>query len=220
MKSREPASTAPIGAPRSLGEIEPDRVAARCHVICALMPVGDTGVHQPRAVHMGGQAVVPWRSAQRRRARPSCQTDAAADIGGLLGTADEALASARSGCAGAARAQVVGPENCPSLAVAAVVIWKPPSAACAPPSLVEDMGGLVREDLVTGPAMGQHGHHVAHRAGRQEHRRLPCRAAPADALAQCVDGGIVAALLVADLRARHRLAHRRASASSAYRRAG
>ena len=70
----------------------------------------------------------------------------------------------------------------------------------------DDMRGLVREDFVAGPAMRQRRRHIAHGAGRHEHRGLFAEQI-GDALAQQVGGRIVADLLVADLGPRHRLAH-------------
>ena len=77
----------------------------------------------------------------------------------------------------------------------------------------EDMRGLMRQDLVAGPAMHQRRRDVAHGAGRHEHRGLLAEQI-GDALAQQIHGRIVADLLVADLGPRHRLAHRLASGGS------
>ena len=71
-----------------------------------------------------------------------------------------------------------------------------------------DVRGLVRQYLVAGPAPGQRRRDIAHGARRHEHRGLLAEQI-SDALAQQVDGRVVAELLVADLGARHRLAHAR-----------
>ena len=78
----------------------------------------------------------------------------------------------------------------------------------------DDMCALMREDLVAGPAMHQRRGDVAHRARGHEHRGFLAEQL-GDALAQSVHGRVVADLFVADLGARHRLAHRRPSAGSA-----
>ena len=62
----------------------------------------------------------------------------------------------------------------------------------------DDVRGLVRQDLVAGPAMHQRRRDVAHGARRHEHRGLLAQEI-GDALAEQVDGRIVADLLVADL---------------------
>ena len=72
----------------------------------------------------------------------------------------------------------------------------------------DDVRGLMREDLVARPAMHQRRRHVAHGARGHEHGGLLAEQI-GDALAQQVHGRIVADLLVADFRARHRLPHRR-----------
>ena len=77
----------------------------------------------------------------------------------------------------------------------------------------DDVRGLVREDLVARPAMHQGRRDIAHRARRHEDRGFLAEQV-GDALAERVHGRIVADLLVADLGARHRLAHRRASGGS------
>ena len=71
----------------------------------------------------------------------------------------------------------------------------------------DDVRGLMRQDLVAGPAMHQRRRDVAHGARRHEDRGLLAEQV-GDALAQRVHGRIVADLLVADLGPRHRLAHR------------
>ena len=61
-----------------------------------------------------------------------------------------------------------------------------------------DVRGLVRQYLVAGPAPGQRRRDIAHGARRHEHRGLLAEQI-SDALAQQVDGRVVAELLVADL---------------------
>src|SRR5882724_4671825 len=70
------------------------------------------------------------------------------------------------------------------------------------------MGGLMRQDLVTGPAMRQRCRDVAHGAGGHEHGGLLAEQI-GHALAQHIHGRIVTELLVADLGPRDRLAHLR-----------
>ncbi len=72
----------------------------------------------------------------------------------------------------------------------------------------QDMRGLMREDLIAGPAMGENARDIAHGARWQEHRGFLAEQF-GDAFAEQVDGRIVADLFVADLGARDRLAHRR-----------
>ena len=134
---------------------------------------------------------------------------AAADIGGLL-DADDGLRRL------VARARMqrclrnVSGVNCPSAP------WQRRDLEAAERGMRaafagDDVRGLVREDLVAGPAMHQRRGDVAHRARRHEDRGLLAEQL-GDALAQRIDGRIVADLLVADLGPRHRLAHRQASA--------
>ena len=87
-------------------------------------------------------------------------------------------------------------------------ICTPVKAACAPPSRVEDVAGLVRHHLVAAPAMGEDGDDVAHGARGQEHRRFLAQQRR-HAVAERVDGRVVAVLLVADLGAHHGVLHRR-----------
>ena len=72
----------------------------------------------------------------------------------------------------------------------------------------DDMGGLVRQDFVAGPAMCQRGGDIAHGAGGHEHRGFLAEQF-GDAPTQFIHARIVTDLFVADLGARHRLAHRR-----------
>ena len=75
----------------------------------------------------------------------------------------------------------------------------------------DDMRAVMRQDFVAGPAMHQRRRDVAHGAGRHEHGGFLAEQV-GHALAQQVHGRIVADLFVADLGARHRLAHRRCRA--------
>ena len=71
----------------------------------------------------------------------------------------------------------------------------------------DDMSSGMREDLITRPAPGHCRRNVAHGARRHEYRGLLAEQI-GHALAQQIDGRIVADLLVADLGPCHRLAHR------------
>ena len=94
MKSREPASTAPTGAP-ALGEVDPDRIERR-RVVGGRDAARDHGVHQARAIHVAGEPVLPGDGGHRRIARaatappPSCSCSrppegASAEHGGKAG---------------------------------------------------------------------------------------------------------------------------------------
>jgi hypothetical protein len=72
----------------------------------------------------------------------------------------------------------------------------------------DDMRGLMRQDFLARPAMHQRRCDIAHGAGGHEHRGLFAQEI-GHALAQQVHGRVVADLFVADLGARHRLAHGR-----------
>jgi hypothetical protein len=72
----------------------------------------------------------------------------------------------------------------------------------------QDVRGLMRQDLIAGPAMHKRGRNVAHSAGGQEYRGFLAEQT-GHPLAQQVHAGIVADLFVADLGPRHRLAHGR-----------
>ncbi len=70
----------------------------------------------------------------------------------------------------------------------------------------DDMRAAMGQDFIARPAMGQGRRDVAHGARRHEHGRLLAEQA-GDPLAQQIHGRVIADLLVADLRPRHRLAH-------------
>jgi hypothetical protein len=72
----------------------------------------------------------------------------------------------------------------------------------------DDVRGLVRQDLVARAAMRQRGRDVAHGPGRHKNRGFLAEQI-GHAFAQHIHARIVADLLVADLRSRDRLAHRR-----------
>ena len=112
MKSRVPASTAPIGAPRPLeksiqAESQP-AVMSR-----ALMPVATVAFSKPRAVHMGGKRRWPLGDFDDFVEIGLLPDGAAADIGGLLG-ADQRLrrliarARVKRGAKGVGRELAVG----------------------------------------------------------------------------------------------------------------
>src|SRR4029450_7408999 len=71
---------------------------------------------------------------------------------------------------------------------------------------VDGMGGAVGQHLLARPAVHPQGDLVAHRARRQEHRRLLAEDL-GDHLLQEVHGGILVLLLVAHLRLAHEAAH-------------
>src|SRR5215218_7160357 len=70
----------------------------------------------------------------------------------------------------------------------------------------DDMCGLMRQDLVTRPAMHQGRRDIAHRAGRHEYGRLLAEQI-GYAFAELVHGGIVTDLLVPDFRPRNGVTH-------------
>ena len=100
----------------------------------------------------------------------------------------------------------VSGENCPS-APGSGVICNSAKRRMRAALAGNDVRGLVRQDLVAGPAMHQRRRDVAHGARRQEHGSFLAEQI-GDAFAELVHRGIVADLLVADLGARDRLAHR------------
>ena len=70
-----------------------------------------------------------------------------------------------------------------------------------------DVRAGVGQDFIARPAMHEGGRDVAHRPRRHEHGRFLAKQA-GNALAQQIYRGIIADLLVANFRPRHRLAHR------------
>ena len=76
------------------------------------------------------------------------------------------------------------------------MIWKPPRAACAPPSRAM-ICALSCARISSPGRQGQCRRDIAHRARGHEHRRLFAEQV-GDALAEQVDGRIVAELFVAD----------------------
>ena len=68
------------------------------------------------------------------------------------------------------------------------------------------MGGLLDDELGSALAEDREGDLVAHRRGRQVHGLFVLEQR-SDAPLQLEDGRVLALLLVADLRPRHRLAH-------------
>ena len=201
MKSLLPAIAAPTGAPSPFeksiqAESHPSSHVARGD------PGGDGGVQQPRAVHVGGKPVClgDFHDFIERGFLPD---RAAADIGGLLDT-DDRLRRLVAAARVKRLAKRVGRE----LSIGAGQRRDLESAQRGMRAAFagDDMRGLVRQDLVAGPAMHQRCRDVAHGAGRHEHRGLLAEQV-GHALAQHIHGRIVADLLVADLGARDRLAH-------------
>ena len=84
----------------------------------------------------------------------------------------------------------------------------PASAAGPPPSDVMMCAVLVADHLLAGAAVHQQRDLVAHAAGGQEDSRLLAQHR-GHARLQRVDGGVLSALLVADLGLGHGLAHGR-----------
>ncbi len=210
MKSREPAITAPIGAPSPLEK----SIQAESHPATmsrAPMPGRDAGVQQPRAVHVGGEAVC-FCDVHDRIEIGFLPDRAAADIGGLLG-ADHRLRRLVAGARVKRFAKRLGRK----LSVGARQRRDLESAErCVRAAFAgDDVRGLVRQNFVAGPAMHQRGRDVAHGAGGHEHGGLLAEQI-GHPLAQQIDGRIVADLLVADLGPRHRLAHCQVSDGSGY----
>jgi hypothetical protein len=130
---------------------------------------------------------------------------AAADIGGLFDAHDRlrrlvAAARVKGGAEGVGGEFSVGARKRHDLETAE----RGMGAAFAG----DDMRGLMRQNLVAGPAMRKRRGDVAHGAGGHEHGGLLAEQI-GHALAQHIHGGVVADLLVADLGPRDRLAHRR-----------
>ena len=201
MKSREPAMTAPIGAPSPFEK----SIQAESHPAAmsrALMPVA------PQA--FGSRAPSMWVANPTRfgdlhdRIEIGFLPDrAAADIGRLF-DADDGLrrlvARARmKRCSkGIGRELPARARQRRNLESAE----RGMGAAFAG----EDVRGLMRQDLVAGAAMHQGRGDVAHGAGGHEHRGLLAEQI-GDAFAQHIHRRIVADLLVAHFGARHRFAH-------------
>ena len=192
---------------QSFGEIEPDAIEGRRHG-GRRNTARDHRVEEPRPVHMGFQAAVMGEIGDHRERglRPDA---AAAEIRRLL----DGNQGLRRGIAvparGQRRLQGRGVEH-PARAGKAEHPrpgQRPRRAALAG----RDMGHRMGENLIAGAAMGENGDLVAHRARRQEHRRLLAEEV-CHAGAEGVDRRILAALLVADLGGHHRRPHRRARA--------
>ena len=203
MKSLLPASTPPIGAPNPFEKSIHAEVPARRHIAGA-DACRDAGVQQPRAVHMGGHAVLPG-NFHHLIERGLLPDRTAADIGGLF-DADHRLrwlvARARMNrrTKGVRRKLSVGAGQRRDLEAAEGGM----GAAFAG----DDVRGLMRQNLVAGPAMHQGCRDIAHGAGGHEHGGLLAEQI-GHAFAQQIYGRIVADLLVADLGARDGLTHPR-----------
>jgi hypothetical protein len=204
MKSRVPASTAPIGAPRPFeksiqAESQP-AVMSR-----ALMPVA-TVAFKSRAVHMGSERArlgFGLRDFDDFVEIGLLPDGAAADIGGLFGAHERlrrlvARARVKRGAEGIRRVFPVGACERRDL--------KSAKGCMGTAFAGDDVGGDVGQDFIAGPAIHQCRRHIAHSAGRQEYRGLLSREI-GDAVAQQIDGRVIADLLVADFGTRHRLAH-------------
>ena len=201
MKARLPAIAPPIGAPRPFEKSIQAEVPARRHVARRYFG-GDTGVQQPRAVHVGDEPILLGDRGHvvQRLLLPD---RAAADIGGLL-DADQGLrrlvarARMQGGAKRLRRELAVIARQLRDLETAE----RRMRAAFARDDMRADMG----EKLIAGPAMRQRRRHVAHGARRHEHGGFLAEQI-GDALAQQIDRRIVADLLVADFRPCNRLAH-------------
>ena len=197
-------ATGKNGADRSaepLGEIQPERIegAGECSRLDAAF---DHGIHQPRPVHMHGEAVASRDIADRpnglqRPDRP------AAPIAGLL---DRDQPGTRL----VARARADRPFDLGGAELAALAIERiehRQSECCGTASLGDDaMGGAIEDDLVARPAVHPIGDLVAHGA-RWQIDRFFLAEKVCDPLAELVHGWIEIRLLVADLGLRHEAAH-------------
>ena len=197
-----PAMTPPTGAPRPFeksiqAESQPAAMSRRRY------SGRDTGVQQPRAVHVGDK---PVRLGDRRHfiQRRLLPDRAAADIGGLL-DADDGLRRLIT----RARVQRRAKRFRRELPVVARQRRDLESAKRGMRTAFagNDVRALMGQDFIARPAMHEGRRDVAHRARRHEHGRFLAEQV-GHALAQQVYGRVVADLLVADFRLRHRLAHR------------
>ena len=202
MKAREPAITPPIGAPRPFeksiqAESQPAAMS-RADIFVA------TQAFNSRAPSMW--VIEPVRLGDRdhfieRRLLPD---GAAADIGGLL-DADDGLRRLVT------RARMQRCTKCFGGELPVVARQRRDlesaerrmRAAFAGNDMRADMG----QNFIARPAMGERRRDVAHGARRHEHGRFLAEQF-SHAFAQQIHRRVVADLLVANLRPRHRLAHR------------
>ena len=187
---------------QALGVVEPQRVGAG-GVILRAGAGFDSGVAQAGAVHVDGEAgiVRDLGHAPQRFDRPDRAEAAVRRV--LDRHQPRARGVAAVGVA-KRRLHLVGGEH---------AIWAVQHAdhharigRGAAGLGVDDMGGLVGDDLVAQPAMDPDGGLVAHGAARHENRVFLAQDL-ANAVAQAVDGGILVLLLVAHLCLGHGLAH-------------
>ena len=206
MKSLRAAQHGAERGAEALGEVEPDGIEAGDH-LGRRDGGGDAGVHQPGAVHVRAPALLARHrdDGVELFERPD---GAAADIGGLLHL-QEALRRGVAGARADRGAHVLGGEDAARAAERQDLHAGEGGVRAA--LRVEDVARLVRQHLVAAPAMGEDRRHVAHGAGGQEHRRLLAHER-GHAVAEGVDGRVVAVLLVADLGAHHGVLHRRGRA--------
>ena len=190
------------GRAEALREVEPGRVEA-AGVLGGGHAGGDDRVHQPRAVQVGAQAVLARGLEHLVHAleRPDAP---AAHVGRLLDR-DQARARHVAAVGADRRANLVAAEDA---AVAVERVDHQPRVPGGPAGLGNDrVRGAVEDQLVAaGPGVQAQGDLVAHRPAGQEHGRLVAEQL-GHALLEPAGGGVLAALLVADVGAGDRTAH-------------
>ena len=203
MNSAEPASTAPTGQPSPLLKsthtgIEGSGVAGGIHARL------DDRVEKPRAVHVQQQPVRPGRLAHRLDGlqRPD---RAAALIRGLLDNGEARAWRIAAHCAD--RIGKLLRRIDAGLAVERAHHGAGERRRAAALRR-DDVRGAVADHLLAGAAVHQQCDLVAHGAGREEDSRLLAQHR-GHARLQRIDGGVLAALFVADLGLGHGLAHGR-----------
>jgi hypothetical protein len=203
ISSSDPARQAPIGAPKALREVDPGGFEAG-RVGGGALARGDHGVQQSGAVEVGAQAVLlgDLEHLLDLRRRPDA---AAAEVRRLLDHDQPRarfMAIARVAHVGAQRGAAEHP---------APTLQRHHHRAADRRRAArlggDRMGEPVQVHLVAErPDVEPHRDLVAHRPGGQEDGRLLAEQR-GDFVLEGVDGRIETALLVADLGARHRLAH-------------
>ena len=183
-------------------EIDPGRIPTRGHV-ARRYSGRDAGVQQPRAIHVGDEPVCLGDRHHfiERRLLPD---RAAADIGGLL-DADDGLRRLVT----RARVQRCAKRFGGELPVVARQRRDLESAERRMRAAFagNDMRAGMGQDFIARPAMDERRRDVAHGPRRHEHGRFLAKQF-GHALAQQIYRRIIADLLVANFRPRHRLAHR------------
>ena len=161
------------------------------------------GVQQPGAVHVGGKAVLArhFHDRPQRLDRPHRP---APEVCGLLDR--EQPGAGRIAVGGVAHRR---PRLLPGVYPPFAVERRdhhPAQGRRRSSFEVDDMRGAVGDDLVPRGAVDPDGDLVAHRPGGEEHRGLLAEEVRHH-LAQAVHARVLQALLVADRRSGHRLAH-------------